>query len=61
MQCIFGQIRVVAPGRYKFITLPVIEGLLATAEERTGKQEQSTAEQCNIHTWAVHKETELLK
>jgi hypothetical protein len=50
MQCISGQIRVVAPGRYKLITLPVIEGLLATAEERTGKRELSTAEQCNIHT-----------
>jgi len=40
MQCNFGQIRAVAPGRYKFITLPVVEGLLATVEERTGKQEE---------------------
>lgn len=36
----FGQFKFVIPGRYKFITLPVVKGLPATVEEMMGKWEE---------------------
>jgi hypothetical protein len=37
MQCNYGQIRVVAPGRYKFITLPVCRGVTSNGRREDGK------------------------